>query len=802
MVEINTNIDKIAVIERLYQSFRFGINNGRAKTPRKWLDKRKLSIEISGVGYNSGQIHHRKKQVFKDILENIGFLKKTDIRSRTGERAYQIFGNHSIIFPLRNEENKVVNFCAITINQGNTVIFNEEGLYPNYPNKNTSRLILAPNILDAATLLEARILTDEEAVLSLFDGTIKPQHLEAIKSLKGLKEILIVELSNNTDSLILRKDGIELMKLIGNLILKSIKLDKDENLNEIFICKGKEALIKKLTKKTDYENIGFPDIYILKTIDEINEEISDIKETKEQDTFCEKEAKPRIETVYDGKLLFKNKLNNYFILGQLSQDLSILPVTLFIEERATGRKERMKIDLFEREDVRYLSVQIAELFYQDNEQVETELLQLTDELEQYRENQIEQYQKELKIRRIYQYIPPEIEKQILMFLKSPNLIANIDKLIEFSGVVGEEKTRKLLFINASTYKMRNPLHTLIQGASGSGKSHLINTIGQCLPSEDVLIMTRITSKSFYHYTGEELIDKILLIQDFDGLDEEAKYAFRELQSSGIVSSSTTYKDKNGNLKSMVKVVKSNFASMLATTQSEIYYDNLSRSIVIGVDESEEQTNRIVEYQNKILAGQIDQEKEREAKRFLQNCIRVLKPFEVINPYADKIKLPIEAKMLRRLNIQYQYFVKQITILHQYQREKDDKGRLIAEPKDLKMASEILFEAIMLKVDDLDASLRQFFNKLKDYIKLHQQSDANEYQFTQREARLALNLSRASCFRYMERLEQLEYVQKAGGYVNKGFKYKIVYWDDIQKIKNKIEMELNKQFETINKSSSF
>lgn len=85
---------------------------------------------------------------------------------------------------------------------------------------------------------------------------------------------------------------------------------------------------------------------------------------------------------------------------------------------------------------------------------------------------------------------------------------------------------------------------------------MINAIGQCFPPEDVISMTRVTSKSFYHYNKDELVDKLLLIQDFDGLDEEAQYAFRELQSAGNISSSTTYKDKAGNLISAVKTVRS------------------------------------------------------------------------------------------------------------------------------------------------------------------------------------------------------------------------------------------------------
>ncbi|MFA6924772.1 MAG: ATP-binding protein [Bacteroidales bacterium] len=607
----------------------------------------------------------------------------------------------------------------------------------------------------------------------------------------------------------------DLRAIIGNIPIKRVCLE-DETLHEIFIAKGSEAVKEKLNDTVDIEYTEIADTS-LPTIETPTKEEIIIAEIKQEEiitpsteqatdtTDTESETienkKLFIEFIYNGKLLLRNELNNYFVLGSLPMDLSTLRITLIIEEKTTGRKERTKIDLYERESIRFLAEQLSNIFYQNHEQVETELLQLADELEKYREQQLEQIKNEYKIKRNYLQISPEKEKQIIEFLKSPNLISNIDKLIEQAGVVGEENTRKLLFIIASTYKMNYPLHSLIQGTSGSGKSHLINTIGECFPPEDVMSMTRVTSKSFYHYTREELVDKLMLIQDYDGLDEEAQYAFRELQSAGIISSSTIYKDQTGNLVSAVKVVKSHFASLLATTKAEIYYDSMSRSIIIGVDESEEQTQKIIEYQNKILSGIIEESQERKAKVFLQNCIRCIKSYEVVNPYADKIKLPTEAKMLRRLNNHYQAFIKQLTILHQYQRRRDDKNRLISEPEDLKMACEILFDAIMLKVDDLDSSLRQFFDKLKEYIKKIGNGKLSEYQFTQREIRLALNLSKGTCFRNMEDLEMLEYIQKTGGYANKGFKYKIIFFDDMEKIRTKIKDELNKQLEQLIKNNT-
>ena len=109
---------------------------------------------------------------------------------------------------------------------------------------------------------------------------------------------------------------------------------------------------------------------------------------------------------------------------------------------------------------------------------------------------------------------------------------------------------------------------------------------------------------------------------------------------------------------------------------------------------------------------------RNSKRgsFLRNCIRLLQPLEVINPYAERIRLPEEAHKLRRLNELYQSFVRQVTLLNQFQRQRDERGRLITEVQDLRQACGVLFESIVLKVDELDGSIRQFFESLKDYVR--------------------------------------------------------------------------------------
>ncbi len=600
----------------------------------------------------------------------------------------------------------------------------------------------------------------------------------------------------------------ELKDIIKNVPIKKVELKENENLHTVFLQQGKRG-VTQLMQKTD-ELEPLEELAVINTAVALpkneQEETSKQKETETADHTETMEERPvdnskiKLETLHEHKLLMRSPFNHYYVLGMITQDLSSMRVTLMIEELNYGKKERTKIDLYERDSVRNLAIQLSASFNENVETIESDLFLLTDLLEKYRETQYEQSKPAFQHKRQYASISPENQKTCMEFLTVGNVVDKIDQLIEKAGVVGEENTRKLLMVIASTYKMSHPLHALVQGSSGSGKSHLINIIGQCLPPEEVISMTRVTSKSFYHYNKEELVDKLILIQDYDGLDEEAQYAFRELQSAGNISSSTTYKDRSGNIVSCVKNVRSHFASLLATTKAEIYYDNMSRSVIIGVDESDEQTLRIIDYQNKRLAGLIDMQEEQKAKIFIQNCMRCLKPYEVVNKYADKITLPIAAKMLRRLNSHYQAFVKQITILHQYQRRRDTQGRLMAEPEDLQIACDILFDAIMLKVDDLDSSLRHFFDRMKEYIQKQTGEGQSDYQFTQREIRLALNASKTQCFRYMEDLEQLEYVQKAGGYANRGYKYKIVYWDNMQKIREKIKSGLKQQLEQIASSN--
>ena len=184
------------------------------------------------------------------------------------------------------------------------------------------------------------------------------------------------------------------------------------------------------------------------------------------------------------------------------------------------------------------------------------------------------------------HVPFAVERGCVAFLTKPALVRRINQLIGTAGVAGEENSRILLFVIASSYKMPDTLHALIQGTSGSGKTKLLKIISQLMPPEDVKSYTRVTDNSFYNQDEYFFVHKLLCFEDIDGLKEEAQLAVRELQSNEILVTSTSIKDENGKIRGGERTVRGPIASLACTTRGELYEDNVSRCFVIAVDESE------------------------------------------------------------------------------------------------------------------------------------------------------------------------------------------------------------------------
>ena len=110
--------------------------------------------------------------------------------------------------------------------------------------------------------------------------------------------------------------------------------------------------------------------------------------------------------------------------------------------------------------------------------------------------------------------------------------------------------------------------------------------------------------------------------------------------------------------------------MACTTNGRMYEDNISRMLIVAVDESGAQTRRVVDYQNSRAAGAVREPEEQKAKRFFAGSSRpALNPGPWSIPMQPGSSYPKGYTNCGRLNDLFQLFIRLVTLLHQHQRKK-------------------------------------------------------------------------------------------------------------------------------------
>ena len=452
-----------------------------------------------------------------------------------------------VIFPLRDKKEKIVSLYGRSIHNNEEAKHfytrNRKGLYPGYPKADTKQLILTEAIIDAATLRQHI----EYTVLTCY-GTngFTTEHEQAIKELKQLKEVIIFFDGDEAGREGTKRIAEKLHQLQPEIKISSINTPEGEDVNSL----------------TQSHESG-----ILSHLVESRTPLSFSVEEKKQ------QSNPQFDTSNPFKLTYRTLSANYYVKGGLRNEADSMRVSLDIEHPQNKRKSRSKLDLYEDKQVEKIAREAAEKLQLRSDLIQLDLELFTELLERYREST---YAKASVDKEKENKISPQFEKQAIEFLSKPNLIKRWNDLIGKAGIVGEENSRIFLMAIAITHKMREPLHALIQGSSGSGKTHLMAKVYNFIPQADKKNFTRVTEGSLYNYGMYDLQNKLICIEDLDGMKEEAQFAFRELQSKGMIISSTSTKDDNGNISAQEKTVYGPIASMSCTTKGEIYEDNMSR----------------------------------------------------------------------------------------------------------------------------------------------------------------------------------------------------------------------------------
>lgn len=155
---VQTHKERTVILTKIFESFRNGLNHPVSVKPKAYLKSRNLNPELLEIGYNSGQFHHHGKlsEADQKACIDAGLLipYHGSVPNATGI-TYTPFAKDCIIFPLKDKQNQVVSLYVRSITDSKTAkhfyLKDRQGLYPNYPDPDTTKLILTEAVIDAAT---------------------------------------------------------------------------------------------------------------------------------------------------------------------------------------------------------------------------------------------------------------------------------------------------------------------------------------------------------------------------------------------------------------------------------------------------------------------------------------------------------------------------------------------------------------------------------------------------------------------------------------------------------------------------
>jgi len=821
-------------LEKMFSYFCSGLRSSQAA--QDYLESRGFKAPFRGLGgYNSGQFHHGERRN-EDLINkclSAGLLIDKGLKSKTGEKAYQIFGKNCIVFPLRNKDHRIVSlyFRSITNNdsQKHYYLKNRSGLYPGYPNPSTQTLILTESIIDAVSLSYSVTQLFGYSILACY-GTngFTPEHEEAIKSLPNLQEIVFAFDNDEAGKSAVQKYAGMFTSEYPDLKLTTLDLpckDVNETLqghdesifaellkmrNVIFLSNETVGSSKAMNKRESKQMCPpSPKSPLPEDLGGSLEFLTDEKETPGLEPLPEAKstllkALPALDATNPDCLTYNSENLCFTLWGGIDvYNVNRLRATLHIRLKDNEHRSfRDTVDLYSHTQSERLIKQASEKLEISTTALSDAITLLTSELESYRQAKREERRKEESHRETTQkdFFSREQMQAASSLLNNKQLNKLTHQLFDKLGLVGQQDNAMLLFFIFLTRLFKNPLHAIVMGSSGSGKTHLLQGVANTIPKQHIHYTTSLSENTLYYTPKDFLKHKILLQEDLDGA-YNALLPLRELMSNQSISRfSTKTNSRTGESKQVYLQVEGPVCIAGATTKERIYEDNANRSFLIQLEESPEHEKEVLEYQGKIAAGLIDTTGYEKNIYLLKAAQLQLHPMEVVIPFAEALDLPPHVFKKLRTKSHYLTLVKSLTLWNQRNRKRaeDKEGNpcLLSEIDDVRWANHLCRESLLRKSDELSGKTRNFFESLKES---QTEGGTQHPLFRSVEVRGRFRLHPMQLKRYLDELESRGLIRCKSRSQKTGNEYEIIVWNDYEILLSGLDV-LDKILQTLEKPS--
>ncbi|HNS49707.1 MAG TPA: hypothetical protein PKO09_00820 [Anaerolineae bacterium] len=263
----------------------------------------------------------------------------------------------------------------------------------------------------------------------------------------------------------------------------------------------------------------------------------------------------------------------------------------------------------------------------------------------------------------------------------PDLLAEFSALCSQLGLVGEERSARILYLAATSRLLERPVSVVVKGPSGGGKSFLVETVLKAFPQEAYYALSSMSERALV-YSREPLVHRMLVLYEAAGLGSDfTTYLLRSLLSEGRLRHETVDKTGQGLVPRLIER-DGPTGVFLTTTAVNLDPELETRLISLTVRDDSEQTRAVLASLAQRANGVRHSEEALVPWRALQEWLALSGLHDVTIPYAGDLAkrcLPAAVRLRRDFEAMLG-LVKAHAILHQARRLICD-GRLVAELDD-------------------------------------------------------------------------------------------------------------------------
>ncbi|ABG05197.1 hypothetical protein Rxyl_2267 [Rubrobacter xylanophilus DSM 9941] len=257
--------------------------------------------------------------------------------------------------------------------------------------------------------------------------------------------------------------------------------------------------------------------------------------------------------------------------------------------------------------------------------------------------------------------------------QDPDILERFAGELSSSGVAGEMRAAKLLYLALTSRLLEKPVSVAVKGPSSGGKTYLVERVLDFFPGSAYHVLTAMSERALA-YSEEPIEHRFLVVYEAEGMAGEfATYLMRSLLSEGRLRYEMVERTSEG-LRPRLIERQGPTGLIVTTTAVKLHPENETRLLSLTITDTREQTRDVLAALAEEEKGEPDLIPWLALQEWLGSAVH-----QATIPYAKDLArmVPPVAVRLRRDFGAVLNLIRAHAILHQASRERSAEGKVVA-----------------------------------------------------------------------------------------------------------------------------